>query len=154
MLGASFGGVPAKMRSSSSLGYGAGALLMLGLAALPSAAQSPAASKPVAPPACSITLQSGEEGSLTAKSGDMVSVCLPISSGTGYSWQVQMGSDAFTLDPKPSTERAGTQPGAPAVTRFTMKAAGPGDYTLIFMLLPPGNSGAEAGRAFVGLKVL
>jgi hypothetical protein len=35
-----------------------------------------------------------------------------------------------------------------------MKATPPGDYTLIFMLLPPGNSGAEAGRAFVGLKVL
>lgn len=132
------------MRSTSILGFGAGALLMLCLAAQPSAAQT----------ACTITLQSGEEGNLTAKSGDMVSVCLPISSGTGYSWQVQMGGDAFTLDPKPTTDRAGTQPGAPAVTRFTMKAPGPGDYTLIFMLLPPGNSGAEAGRAFVGLKVL
>ncbi len=140
------------MRSRSILGFGAGALLLC-LAAQHSAAQSSPAPSPSANAACNITLQSGEEGNLTAKQGDTVTVCLPISSGTGYSWQVQMGSDAFTLDPKPVTARAGTQPGAPATTRFTMKATTPGDYTLIFMLLPPGNSGAEAGRAFVGLKV-
>jgi len=44
-------------------------------------------------------------------------------------------------------------PGASGVTRFTMKPQTPGDYTLVFMLVPPGVTGAEVGRAFVGLHI-
>ena len=119
-------------------------LLLSFLAATSSSAQS----------ACSIKLNVGEEGNITAKRGDSVSICLPLTSGTGYSWQVQDGGDAMTLQPTSTFERNGQQPGASGVMRFTMRLATPGDYTLVFMLLPPGNTGAEAGRAFVGLKIL
>jgi len=60
----------------------------------------------------------------------------------------------MTLQPTSAFERDGPQPGARGVTRFTMRPATPGDYTLVFMLVPPGNTGAEAGRVFVGLKIL
>ena len=113
------------------------------LAALPSSAQSP----------CSITLNVGKQGNVTANRGDGVTVCLPLNLGTGYSWQLQVGGDAMTLKPASTFERSATMPGASAVTRFTMKPQRPGDYTLVFMLLPPGNTGAEAGRAFFGLHV-
>jgi Chagasin family peptidase inhibitor I42 len=105
-------------------------LLLSFLAATSSSAQS----------ACSVTLNVGEQGNVTAK--------------RGYSWQVQDGGDAMTLQPTSTFERNGPQPGASGVMRFTMKAATPGDYTLVLMLVPPGNTGAEAGRAFFGLKVL
>jgi predicted secreted protein len=119
-------------------------LLLSFLAATSSSAQS----------ACSVTLNVGEQGNVTAKRGATVTVCLPLTSGTGYSWQVQDGGDAMTLQPTSTFERNGPQPGASGVMRFTMKAATPGDYTLVLMLVPPGNTGAEAGRAFFGLKVL
>ena len=133
------------MRIISKLGRGAWLLLLSCL--LASAAAS-------AQTACTITLKAGEEGNVTVKRGDTVSVCLPLNSGTGYSWQAQMGGDDFTLQPKPTYERSGTQPGAPGFTRFTMQPKTPGDYTLIFMLVAPGNSGGDDGRAFVGLKVI
>jgi len=132
------------MRISSILSRGAGLLMLASASAVPVAAQT----------ACSITLQMGEEGSVTVKQGDAVSVCLPLSSGTGYSWKIQMGGDDFTLQPKATIERGGSQPGGPAVTRFTMKPQATGDYTLIFMLVPPGRTGVEVGRSFFGLKVI
>jgi predicted secreted protein len=119
-------------------------LLLSFLAVTSSSAQS----------ACSITLNVGEQGNLTTKRGDTVTLCLPLNSGTGYSWQVQDGSDAATLQPTSTFERNGMQPGASGLMRFTMKPTTAGDYTLVLMLLPPGNTGAEAGRAFFGLKVL
>jgi len=119
-------------------------LLLSFLAATSSSAQS----------ACSITLNVGEQGNVSSKRGETVTVCLPLTSGTGYSWRIQDGGDATTLQPTSTFERSGSQPGASGVMRFTMKPATTGDYTLIFMLLPPGNTGAEAGRAFFGLKVL
>ena len=102
---------------------------------------------------CSITLKAGEEGNVTSKRGETVTICLPLNSGTGYSWQVQVGGDAMTLQPTSTFERSGTMPGASGVTRFTMKPQTPGDYTLVFMLVPPGVTGAEVGRAFVGLHI-
>ena len=119
-------------------------LLLSFLAATSSSAQS----------ACNLTLNVGEQGNVTAKRGDTVTVCLPLNSGTGYSWRVQDGGDAMTLQPTSTFERNGQQPGASGLVRFTMKPATPGDYTLVLMLVPPGNTGAEAGRAFFGLKVL
>ncbi len=113
-----------------------------------------AATSSSAQPACTITLNVGEQGNVSAKRGDTVTVCLPLTSGTGYSWQVQDGGDAMTLQPTSTFERNGPQPGASGLMRFTMKPATPGDYTLIMMLVPPGSTGAEAGRAFFGLKVL
>jgi predicted secreted protein len=136
------------MRFSSILGRGAGLLLLAMVAAAPAPAQTGAQT------ACSITLGMGEEGKVTVKKGDQVSVCLPLNSGTGYSWKVQMGGDDFSLQPKATFERNGTQPGAPGFTRFTMQPQMPGDYTLIFMLVPPGQTGVEAGRSFFGLKVI
>ncbi len=119
-------------------------LLLSFLAATSSSAQS----------ACNITLNVGEQGNVTAKRGETVTVCLPLTSGTGYSWKVQDGGDAMTLQPTSTFERNGPQPGASGLMRFTVKPATPGDYTLVLMLVPPGNTGAEAGRAFFGLKVL
>ena len=119
-------------------------LLLSFLAATSSSAQS----------ACNITLNVGEQGNVTAKRGEKVTVCLPLTSGTGYSWKVQDGGDAMTLQPTSAFERNGPQPGASGLMRFTVKPATPGDYTLVLMLVPPGNTGAEAGRAFFGLKVL
>jgi len=119
-------------------------LLLSFLAATSSSAQS----------ACSIRINAGEQGTVTAKRGETVSICLPLTSGTGYSWQVQDGGDAMTLKPTSVFERNGQQPGASGVMRFTMQPSTPGDYTLVFMLVPPGSAGAEAGRAFVGLKIL
>jgi predicted secreted protein len=119
-------------------------LLLSFLAATSSSAQS----------ACNITLNVGEQGNVTAKRGETVTVCLPLTSGTGYSWKVQDGGDAMTLQPTSAFERNGPQPGASGLMRFTVKPATPGDYTLVLMLVPPGNTGAEAGRAFFGLKVL
>ena len=118
-------------------------LLLLFLAATSSSAQS----------ACSITLNVGEQGNVTAKRGETVTLCLPLTSGTGYSWKVQDGGDAATLQPSSTFERNGPQPGASGLMRLTMKPTTPGDYTLVLMLLPAGNTGAEAGRAFFGLKV-
>jgi predicted secreted protein len=123
---------------------GTAVLLLSFLAVTSSSAQS----------ACSLTLNVGEQGNLTARRGDTVTLCLPLNSGTGYSWQIQDGGDAATLQPTSTFERNGTQPGASGLVRFTMKPTSPGDYTLVLMLLPPGNTGAEAGRAFFGLKVL
>ena len=137
------GGVPVKVRLLAILLYSAVVLPLSCLAALPSSAQSP----------CSITLNVGEQGDVTSKRGDVVTVCLPLNSGTGYSWQLQVGGDAMTLQPTSTFERSGTMPGASGVTRFTMKPQSPGDYTLVFMLVPPGATGAEAGRAFFGLHV-
>ena len=131
------------MNIKSIVGLSAGALLLASLGALPVAAQSN----------CTLTLRAGEEGNVTAKPGDVISVCLPLNSGTGYSWQVQMGSDTQVLDPKSTVERSGSQPGAPGFTRFTMQTRQVNDYTLIFMLVPPGNTGVEAGRALFGLTV-
>ena len=122
---------------------GTAVLLLSFLAVTSSSAQS----------ACSLTLNVGEQGNLTARRGDTVTLCLPLNSGTGYSWQIQDGGDAATLQPTSTFERNGTQPGASGLVRFTMKPTTPGDYTLVLMLLPPGNTGAEAGRAFFGLKV-
>jgi predicted secreted protein len=119
-------------------------LLLSFLAATSSSAQS----------ACNITLNVGEQGNVTAKRGETVTVCLPLTSGTGYSWKVQDGGDAMTLQPTSTFERNGPQPGASGLMRFTVKPTTPGDYTLVLMLVPPGNTGAEAGRAFFGLKVL
>ena len=119
------------------------ALLLLSLGATSSPAQS----------TCSITLKAGEEGNVTSKRGETVTICLPLNSGTGYSWQVQDGGDAMTLQPTSTFERGGTMPGASGTTRFTMKPQTPGDYTLVFMLVPPGVTGAEVGRAFVGLHI-
>jgi len=119
-------------------------LLLSFLAATSSSGQS----------ACNITLNVGEQGNVTAKRGETVTVCLPLTSGTGYSWKVQDGGDAMTLQPTSAFERNGPQPGASGLMRFTVKPATPGDYTLVLMLVPPGNTGAEAGRAFFGLKVL
>jgi predicted secreted protein len=123
---------------------GTAVLLLSFLAVTSSSAQS----------ACSLTLNVGEQGNLTARRGDTVTLCLPLNSGTGYSWQIQDGGDAATLQPTSTFERNGTQPGASGLVRFTMKPTSPGDYTLVLMLLSPGNTGAEAGRAFFGLKVL
>jgi predicted secreted protein len=122
---------------------GTAVLALSCLAPLPSSAQTP----------CSITLNVGEQGAITSKRGDVVTVCLPLNSGTGYSWQLQVGGDAMTLQPTSAFERSGTMPGASGVTRYTMKPQSPGDYTLVFMLVPPGSTGAEAGRAFFGLHV-
>jgi hypothetical protein len=108
-------------------------LLLSFLVATSSSAQS----------ACNITLNVGEQGNVTAKRGETVTLCLPLTSG-----------DAMTLQPTSTFERNGPQPGASGLMRFTMKPTTPGDYTLVLMLLPPGNTGAEAGRAFFGLKVL
>jgi len=119
------------------------ALLLLSLGATSSSAQS----------TCSITLNAGEEGNVTSKRGETVNVCLPLNSGTGYSWQVQVGGDAMTLQPTPTYERSGTMPGAAGFTRFTMKPQTAGDYTLVFMLVPPVATGAEMGRAFVGIHI-
>ena len=119
-------------------------LLLSFLAATSSSAQS----------ACNITLNVSEQGNVTAKRGETVTVCLPLTSGTGYSWKVQDGGDAMTLQPTSTFERNGPQPGASGLMRFTVKPTTPGDYTLVLMLVPPGNTGAEAGRAFFGLKVL
>ena len=120
------------------------AVLMLSfLAALPSWAQSP----------CNITLNAGEEGNVTTNRGDVVTVCLPLNSGTGYSWQLLNRGDATILQATSTFERGGTMPGARGVTRFAMKPQSPGDYTLIFMLVPPGVNTAEAGRAVFGLHV-
>lgn len=102
---------------------------------------------------CSIRINAGEEGNVTAKRGEIVTVCLPLNSGTGYSWQLQDGGDALTLAPTSSYERNGTMPGASGTTRFTMKPQTSGDYTLVFMLVPPGSTAVERGRAFVGLKI-
>jgi len=132
------------VRLSKILLRSAGVLLLTFLAVTSSSAQ----------PACSITLNAGEEGNVASKRGDTVTVCLPLNSGTGYSWQVQVGGDAMTLQPTPTFERSGTMPGASGFTRFTMKPQSPGDYTLVFMLVPPGSTGAEVGRAFVGLKIM
>ena len=121
----------------------ASVLLLTCLAITSSSAQS----------ACSITLNAGEQGDITSKLGEVVTVCLPVNSGTGYSWQLQMGGDASTLQPTSTSERNGTMPGASGVTRFTMKPQAAGDYTLVFMLVPPGMTGAELGRAFFGLHV-
>jgi predicted secreted protein len=123
---------------------GTAVLLLTFLAATSSSAQS----------GCNITLNVGEQGNITVKRGDTVTVCLPLNSGTGYSWRVQDGGDAMTLQPTSTFERNGPHPGASGLMRFTMKPATPGDYTLVLMLVPPGNTGAEAGRAFFGLKVL
>ena len=131
------------MRSLTILLRGTAVLALSFLAALPSVAQSP----------CNITLNAGEQGDVTAKRGDAVAVCLPLNSGTGYSSQLQVGGDAMTLKPASTFERSGTMPGASGVTRFTMKPQSPGDYTLVFMLVPPGATGAEVGRAFFGLHV-
>ncbi len=131
------------VRPSSVLLPVIGLLLLGSLDSSPSLAQS----------TCSIRLNAGEEGNVTARRGDTVTVCLPLNSGTGYSWNVQDGGDAMTLQPTSTFERNGTMPGASGTTRFTMKPQTPGDYTLVFMLVPPGSGGAEAGRAFVGLKV-
>jgi len=132
------------VRLSKILLRSAGVLLLTFLAVTSSSAQ----------PACSITLNAGEEGNVASKRGDTVTVCLPLTSGTGYSWQVQDGGDATTLQPTSAFERNGSQPGAGGLMRFTMKPATPGDYTLVFMLVPPGSTGAEVGRAFVGLKIM
>jgi len=136
-------GDPVTVRLIQFVLRGASALLLATLAASSSWAQS----------ACSITLNAGEQGDITSKRGDPVTVCLPLNSGTGYSWQVQLGGDSMTLQPTSTFERSGTMPGASGLTRFTMKPANPGDYTLVFMLVPPGMTGAEAGRAFFGLHV-
>jgi predicted secreted protein len=120
------------------------AILLLSLfVALPAWTQSP----------CNITLDAGEEANVTAKRGDVVTVCLPLNSGTGYSWQLQVGTDAMTLQPTSTFERSGTMPGARGLTRFTMKPQRPGDYTLTFRLVPPGANRADAGRASFGLHV-
>jgi predicted secreted protein len=113
------------------------------LAALPSWAQSP----------CNITLNAGEEGNVTAKRRDVVTVCLPLNSGTGYSWQLQTGGDTTTLQPTSAFERSETMPGARGAMRFTLKPQNPGDYTLVFSLVPPGANRAEAGLALFGLHV-
>src|SRR6516225_1004004 len=68
------------------------ALLLLSLGATSSPAQS----------TCSITLKAGEEGNVTSKRGETVTICLPLNSGTGYSWQVQVGGDAMTLPSSPA----------------------------------------------------
>jgi len=131
------------VRLLSILQRSAGVLLLTFLAINSPSAQS----------TCSISLNAGEEGNVTAKRGEVVTICLPLNSGTGYSWQVQDGGDAMTLQPTSTFERGGTMPGASGTTRFTMKPQTPGDYTLVFMLVPPGSTGAELGRAFVGLKI-
>ncbi len=102
---------------------------------------------------CSVTLKAGEQANITSTRGAVVTVCLPVNSGTGYSWQIQMGTDAMTPQPAPTNERNGAMPGSPGITRFTMTPQAAGNYALVFMLVPPGRTGAEAGRAFVGLHV-
>jgi predicted secreted protein len=123
--------------------HSASVLLLTCLAITSSSAQS----------ACTITLEAGQQGDITSKPGDVVTVCLPANSGTGYSWQVQMGGDASALQPTSTFQRNGTMPGASGFTKFTMKPQTAGDYTLVFMLVPPGMTGAELGRAFFGLHV-
>jgi predicted secreted protein len=102
---------------------------------------------------CSVTLKVGEQADITSARGDVVTVCLPVNSGTGYSWQLQTGGDATARQPTSTYERSGTMPGSPGFTRFTVTPQAAGDYTLVFMLVPPGRTAAEAGRAFVGLHV-
>jgi predicted secreted protein len=102
---------------------------------------------------CSVTLKAGEQADITSTHGDAVTVCLPVNSGTGYSWQLQTGGDAKTLQPTSTYERSGTMPGSPGFTRFTMTPQTAGDLALVFTLVPPGRTGAEAGRAFVDLHV-
>jgi len=131
------------VRFLSILLRSAGVLLLMLLVVNSSSAQSP----------CSIRINAGEQGNITAKRGEVVTVCLPLNAGTGYSWQVQDGGDAMTLAPKSTFAPGGTMPGAGGVTRFTMTPQTPGDYTLVFMLVPPGVTGAELGRAFVGLHI-
>ena len=50
-------------------------------------------------------------------------------------------------------ERDSTMPGASGTVRFTLKPQIPGAYTLVFRLVPPGRSDAEAGRAVVSFKM-
>ena len=113
------------------------------LAATPSSAQSP----------CSITINAGDEGNVTSKVGAVVTICLPLNSGTGYSWQVRLDSTATALQPTSTYKRNGTMPGSAGLTHFTMKPQNPGDYTLAFSLVPPGMNRPEAGHAFVTLHV-
>ena len=136
-------GDPVPLPSLSVFLSSIGVLLLASLAVGSSSAQS----------TCSVSLNAGEQGNVIAKRGDVVTVCLPLNSGTGYSWQVEDGGDAMTLAPTSSYERSGNMPGASGVTRFTMTPRVPGDYTLVFMLVPPGSTGGQRGRAFVGLKI-
>src|SRR5262249_28752185 len=102
---------------------------------------------------CSIRINAGEQGDITAKRGEAVTVCLPLNAGTGYSWQVQDGGDAMTLAPKSTFKPGGSMPGARGTTRFTMTSLTPGDYTWVFSLVRPGGPGAEPPPAMAGLHI-
>ena len=94
---------------------------------------------------CSVSLDVGQRAAATAlRQYQTVSVCLPITAGTGYSWQIKPGGDAaIETVGAPTFETSRMQPGARGHTRFVLRAPAAGTFTIVFLLTPPGRPASE-----------
>jgi predicted secreted protein len=95
---------------------------------------------------CSVTLDAGQRATATVlRQYQTLSVCLPITAGTGYSWQIKADAGAVETVGTPTFETPRMQPGARGHTRFVLRAAAAGTSTIAFLLTPPGQmASAEA----------
>ncbi|MFI5000337.1 MAG: protease inhibitor I42 family protein [Reyranellales bacterium] len=90
---------------------------------------------------CTVELDTGEPGVADVKRGEVFSVCLPLSAGTGYMWQIQATDDAkaFLLVAEPKFETSSSLLGARGRLRFVLRPVTGGKFTLIFQLRSPGG---------------
>jgi predicted secreted protein len=96
---------------------------------------------------CSVTLDAGQRATATVlRQYQTLSVCLPITAGTGYSWQIKAdagAAEAVETVGTPTFETPRMQPGARGHTRFVLRAAAAGTSTIAFLLTPPGRMASE-----------
>ena len=99
---------------------------------------------------CSVTLEAGQRATATVlHQFQTFSVCLPITAGTGYSWQIKPDAAAVETVGAPTFETSKMQPGARGHTRFVMRAPAAGTFTIVFLLTPPGRPASEEASLVV-----
>jgi predicted secreted protein len=105
-------------------------------------------------PACTASLEPGQRADVEVKRGETFSVCLSLSAGTGYTWQLQSGTDAKVVEivGEPVFEAARQLPGARGHLRFVLRATVAGRSTLTFRYLPPGQPASESASLALSIR--
>lgn len=113
---------------------------------------SPAKEGPLRPAVCpagkTIKIGAGQNGAIVqATLGDRIRVVLPVTSGTGYSWQLQPAGKAALATDGLNTAAGPARPGGPATQVFSLRAAVAGSQTLAFVYLRPWEAGKPPARS-------
>jgi hypothetical protein len=104
---------------------------------------------------CTIDVDVGRPLAVEIKRDEVFSVCLPLSAGTGYTWEIQADTDAkaFEAIGTPVFQATSRMPGARGRLRFVLRPTTAGKFKLTFVNLPPGRAARGIATAALILSV-